>query len=572
MIKRFLSVFLFLATAFSASAVEDIFVTDTMSLSGEMELRQLYLRALCFKKQNRVDSAMMLLDKYLEKDKTNGAVYMDIANMYISLGNFKEALANMREAAKLEPDNYWIRRSEALLLIQNGQTNEGLLVYNDLVKSHPDKVEDVEALARLYYNVNRKRESLDMWNHYEKMVGISQPVSLQKFDLLYALGEKKHAEAVLDSLIATDRTIPDFYMVKATSLGERGETKKAEKQFAQIKKMFPNTTAMVDKELALMYLGAGQNKKCVEAIKRVLASPDFDFESKRTLLLGSLDTEQISSSFGKADFESLIKQYPHNEQACLIYSDYLLSKNDAQGIDYLRKASEINPKNELVWEALLNYYSQIQTEQYLPTLEAAYKELPNSGRILFYKGSAAMSADEKQGAEYWERAVKELSKDRTMNFKTSVVYGLLGDYYYTQKKDTALAFAAYDSALVYNSNNYDVLNNFAYFLADYGRDLEKAERMSGRTIAANPKSVSCLDTYAWIFFKMGKISTAKLYIEQAVMLGGEKDSELMEHYGDILYADGMKADAQKAWQKACSLTENPSEKLKKKAETGVYVE
>ena len=184
MLKRFLSILLFSVFAGTAFGVEDIYVTDTLkTLPGDMELRKLYLQALCYKKKGRVDSAMVLLNKYIEQDTTNGAVYMDIANMYISAGNYKESLANMQKAARLEPDNYWILRSEALLLIQN----------------NPEKVEDIASLATLYTRVGRKREALSMWKRYENQVGLTEQVSMSKFDLLYQLGEKKRAEAVIDS-------------------------------------------------------------------------------------------------------------------------------------------------------------------------------------------------------------------------------------------------------------------------------------------------------------------------------------------------------------------------------------
>ncbi len=40
-----------------------------------------------------------------------------------------------------------------------------------------------------------------------------------------------------------------------------------------------------------------------------------------------------------------------------------------------------------------------------------------------------------------------------------------------------------------------------YYLSLAERDLEKAERMSGRVIEKYPENATYLDTYAWVLFK-----------------------------------------------------------------------
>ncbi len=574
MLKRFLSILLLSTIVGNAFGVEDIYVTDTLkTLPGDLELRKLYLQALCFKKKGRADSAMVLLNKYVEQDTTNGAVYMDMANMYISAGNYKESLANMQKAAQLEPNNYWIIRSQALLLIQNGKTDEGLAVYEGLIKTHPDKVEDIASLATLYTRVGKKREALAMWDRYENQVGLTEQVSLSKFDLLYQLGNKKRAEVVMDSLIASDPTTPNYYIAKANAYAYRNDYKKAEKILLPLKKKFPESKGIIEQELSLIYLESGQSKKAVNCIKGMLESSDISFDVKRSVLISAVTDSALSTYFGNADFESLIRQYPKNDQTYMIYSDFLLANKDKRGVDYIKKATDVNPQNELAWISLLTYYESANEEKlYRETLNNAYNANPESGQLQFYMGTASMAdGDRSKAFSFWKKSAAALSKDNTQNMRTSVVYSVIGNMC-MEDKDTLGCFAAFDSALVYNSNNIEVLNNYAYFLAEAGGDLEKAERMSGKTIAAAPKSISFLDTYAWIFYKMGKYSTARLYMEQAIMLGGDNEPDLLEHYGDILYVSGEKETAWDTWKNALKLSKDPSDKLKRKAETGSLTE
>ncbi len=178
----------------------------------------------------------------------------------------------------------------------------------------------------------------------------------------------------------------------------------------------------------------------------------------------------------------------------------------------------------------------------------------------------------------WQKAI-DLSLRQRKTVEAAAYMGLLGDYYHELGR-CAEAFAAYDSALAYNPENVLVLNNYAYYLSLEKVDLQRAERMSGKTVKANPDSPVFLDTYAWICFQLGEYSMANLYIERAYNNGGSADPELLEHYGDILYKIGEGKDSylpmwQKALEKRLQNTASPYkglEKLKQKVQTESYVE
>ena len=160
---------------------------------------------------------------------------------------------------------------------------------------------------------------------------------------------------------------------------------------------------------------------------------------------------------------------------------------------------------------------------------------------------------------------------------SSRLYGSLGDCYH-EMGEKENAFAAYDTAVVLDESNMMALNNYAYYLSVENRDLKKAERLSGITVNKDPKNATFLDTYAWVYFKLGEYGMANLYIEQAYNYGGKENAEVVEHYGDILYKMGEPQEAYLTkWKEALKLKEangavDESNNLRKKVETGVYVE
>ena len=188
------------------------------------------------------------------------------------------------------------------------------------------------------------------------------------------------------------------------------------------------------------------------------------------------------------------------------------------------------------------------------------------GRLYYLKG------DSVNGEPYLRKAA-EIAKPTDI-YLASGILGEIGDINMAMG-DTTKAMNVYEEALALNPNAVSVLNNYAYMLAVKGIDLDKAERMSGKTVSVDPNSAVFLDTYAWVYFKKGDYQMALLYIEQALSKVREDNAELLEHYGDILYKIGNIDKAREQWNKAftvcAKMNIKPSENLKKKA-SGIYVE
>lgn len=145
----------------------------------------------------------------------------------------------------------------------------------------------------------------------------------------------------------------------------------------------------------------------------------------------------------------------------------------------------------------------------------------------------------------------------------------MGDIYHMtdQAKE---AYLCYDSALVYNPSNVLVLNNYAYYLSEEDKELDKAEQMSLRTIKAEPNNATYLDTYAWILYKQQRYEEAYTYIEQALAADSVPSDVLYEHAGDICYRMGDTARAVDYWKQALEVqrkAEAVEQRLEKKVRT-----
>ena len=96
-------------------------------------------------------------------------------------------------------------------------------------------------------------------------------------------------------------------------------------------------------------------------------------------------------------------------------------------------------------------------------------------------------------------------------------------------------------------------------------DLDKALKLLNRAVELAPDSAHILDSLAWAQFKAGQVAEAWRNIQTTVrMPGGDEESEIWDHYGEIARAMGQTDKARKAWQRAIALTPDKRVHFQKK--------
>ena len=83
-----------------------------------------------------------------------------------------------------------------------------------------------------------------------------------------------------------------------------------------------------------------------------------------------------------------------------------------------------------------------------------------------------------EAIEYCHQALMYVKDDITR----SEIWGDIGDIE-AHRNEKKRCYKAYDKALQYNPDNHSVLNNYAYFLSEEGRNLEQALAMASRAIS-----------------------------------------------------------------------------------------
>jgi tetratricopeptide (TPR) repeat protein len=489
-------------------------------------------------------------------DSLNAGLLVEISFMHLSAGKKDEALKTMQQALALEPENWWYNTHLINLYAQQKQLPEAIQLGESLLKKNPYKEAVYQILIPLYKETSQLEKALTLYERLEKITGVNEMISFDKTRLYMALNKPQKATLEVDKLIQKFPGENRYQILKGDMLIQQGELKKAFELYESILKDDPKNP-YVYISLSDYYKAIDNPEKSMEYIVLALKSGQLDITTKIEILgqhIEHLIRAEKKIEETEALFKLLIDYHPLEESVHSYYASFLqYMKRDEEAAAVYESMLNINSKNVQSWFSLMQvYFSKQQFEKVIETAERAIDATEDNLTFYFYKGITqelmelypeAMSTHKKALTLFKEGEKPELKSD---------FYAHLGDIYLKmEKKDTA--FIAYDEAIKYNPNNIIALNNYAYYLSVEKIDLQKAERMSAKTIEKEPKNSTYLDTYAWIFYQQGNYSLAKFYIERAIDNLKEKQESgvILDHYGDILWmSGGNDTKAIETWKKA----------------------
>jgi tetratricopeptide (TPR) repeat protein len=116
-------------------------------------------------------------------------------------------------------------------------------------------------------------------------------------------------------------------------------------------------------------------------------------------------------------------------------------------------------------------------------------------------------------------------------------------------KDINAAAAAFKRVLAIKPGDDAASNYLGYMWAEQGIKLDSARTLVETALAHDSANGAYLDSYAWIFFKLGMLDSAQVYMQKALQQI-KNDAVVFSHYGDILLKKGREREALDAYKKS----------------------
>ena len=526
-----------------------------------------FLQALVQREKGNADAAFDLLQHCIKINPQAAEAYYFLAQYYQMLRgdstNLKTAQQYILKAAELEPDNATFLETVAQSYISQAEYEKAIPVMERLYNQDKSREELLEMLFELYQQTDNNDKAIETLNRLEAAEGKSERLSYAKSEIYTNMGNKKAAIAEMRQLAQQYPNDLNFKGMYADMLLRNDEEEQALKLYNEILAEEPdNTRAQVS--LRSYYRVQGEIEKADSLTEVILLNKNTTNEQRIYLMRQMVadseradgDSTQILNMFHKmlagpqknADIATL----------CAAYMDLKKMPRDSVRA-MLQTVLSIAPDNAAARLQLVSFAWDRKDHQEVITLcQDARQYNPEEMAFYYYQGMAYYQEEDKDKAlEAFQNGIGVITPESNPAI-VSDFYAVMGDLLH-QKGLARKAFEAYDSCLQWKDDNIMCLNNYAYYLSELDEQLDKAEQMSYKTIKAEPKNATYLDTYAWILFMQGRYAESKVYIDQALQNDSDSSAVITEHAGDIYIQNKEPERAVELWKQALLL--DPQNKI-----------
>ncbi len=520
-----------------------------------VESRRLYEEALA-EDSLFAPALYELASQYMESDPARAVDYArrayaadTMSRWYMSLyaqtlivaGRYDEAAPLYRRLMRIDgknPDNY---RIMAMLYQQKGQPYLAITIL-DSADMRFGKINYLSNLKRMLLIATRQFDrAIDEAREAVDEAPYEQGNVLSLGEAYAAAGRDSLADVTLRRAVEMDSTNVEAVTVYADFCSKRGDMAG---YLAALKRLFALDDFPLDRK--------------VDLFRRLTA--DRNFYGEHFFRIGSLAS-------------TLAIRYPSDKRAVDIYGDHLLAGGNVESaLQHFKLHLADEPPQMDYYMAVIDIEDYLQHPDSVDRyVQRAVELFPDDPVLYIRKANRRyVKGDYKGAIDTFTEALRLAPTDSLRG----QLWGFIGDTYHQMseaaagrdtRRDSAAppakigmsakaaakrCYQAYEKALAYRADNASVLNNYAYYISEEGRDLERALEMSSRAIELEQNNATFIDTYAWILYKLGRYEEARKSMRQALSLDTTGSAALPLHYGDILYELGEKFMAETYWRKA----------------------
>ena len=514
-----------------------------------------FLDAIIQRQKGNNDAAFDLLRRCLQIKPDASEAHYYIAQYYAGLKNDSLSLAHIKRAAELNPDNETFMETLAQIYIRQQKISDAIAVVERLYDRDKNREDLLEMLFQLYQQDGDYKKAVSVLDRIELIDGKSELLSVAKSEMYTKMGDKKAAIAEMEALARQYPNDLNYLAMYGDMLMVNGQEKKGLKTFNQILGQEPDNSRVL-MSLRTYYLAHSDQAMADSLTTRILLSRNTSQQDKIHLIRQEVQASENADGDSTRVlnlFRRMNNLQPSADMLILQATYMNLKQMPKDSINaVLGHVLDIAPDNAAArLQLVANAWETDSMNTVVSLCQGGRQYNPDEMAFYYYQGIAYYKQEKLDEAlSAFQNGIGVINEESNPAI-VSDFYAVMGDILH-QKGQPQAAYAAYDSCLVWKDDNIGCLNNYAYYLSEEGEQLDKAEQMSYKTIKAEPKNATYLDTYAWILFMQQRYSEAKVYIEQALQ---NKDDSLdnaviFEHAGDIYACCNDSDKALEYWEQA----------------------
>ncbi|MBN2482167.1 MAG: hypothetical protein JXB19_10525 [Bacteroidales bacterium] len=570
--KRILEVILIAVSFFVIQVNAQVIRSDAENISSYSEEEYYYTLIEATKQYilNNYLQAINLYNECLKIKPESSAVNFQISQILVSVGDINRARQYAINAYNNDKNNKWYIINLINIYRNAQELDSAVHMLELLISMEKDGIEYKYVLAGLYELQGKYGNALLYLNEVEKQIGVSKEIILNKYRLYRISGEEENA---LNELNKAKQFFNDDYTILGMAAEYYRDIDNRDSAQYYYNLIIPEYKDNLD--VAVSYseflLKDKQIKEAENIMVDAMLNSQISKEEKISFVYQMLQDELMFNRM-QAITDTLSKILLQTDANDIniqsLYADIQFRRgNFTETSRMLKNIVEQDENNYVAWEQML------YTENVLSRTDSVIKYSKLAGEIFrtrplpfLYLGSGYLQAKE------YEKALESLKYGVEYANSDPVkiqFFNLIADgFHKISSYDSAWNY--YEKALQIDADNTVINNNYAYYLAEENLSLDKALRISKKTIMMEPMNSTYLDTYAWILYKMKKVRKARKIIEKAIYYDETDDPDILDHFGDILYSLRKYDESILIWNKVLQIdrkrNEDVSEKIRKALE------
>ncbi len=497
------------------------------------------------------EKANEILELATTFDDSDPEPWLALSNLRGRQGDLSAALEAAEKAAEVDPNSTLARLRKAELLIDLGLRNgneeqvaEAVAIVDAVTKEDPSNAEAAFVRGKSEIAQGNAEQAIEV---LRDAIAAKPDWAQAHFVLGSALlmtGDLHRARAELARSVELNSGLKSARKLLVRVHAELGEHEYAIQNGRRYLEREPE-----DEEtrilLAQSMVRLGMFDEATETLEGI---PEDGRSVEALFAIGRVAMAQGQVREAREAFVLANKERPHDPNIL----NSLLAVHDAEGqveigLQLIDEALQASPDSADLWHVFgLAGIRVRDLEGATTAFEKAIELEP--GRVESYNQLARIYAS----AGQLDMALKQYVSASDQNPENASIRHFLG-VLYEMTGDAKKASEQYEMALQKDGNLAQTKNNLAYMMAEEGRDLDRALKLSQEAKAALPDSASAADTLGWVLYKRGVHSAAIGYLREAVSVAGADDvaiGEIRLHLSQAYEASGDKSKALDSLQAA----------------------
>ena len=539
----------------AGAVVEKYSSHDKLSANDRQRFDYFFMEAVLQQNAGNLSAAFDLLEHARSIDPDAAEVYFYESMYYSQMKKDSVALACMEKSAALNPDNQTYSERLAQYYISTQKFDKAIDAYESVFAHNHENTDALRILMQLYQQKKDYQNMLYTLSRLEREEGESEQLTLAKMRVYEMKGDQKSAYAELKNLADSHPLDLVYKTMLGNWLMQNDRQKEAYKLFTDVLKEEPDN-AYAESSLYDYYNATHQQAEARQMLDRILLGNNTPLDTKLALIRSFIQDNESHGADSTQVIALFDKMWQHKPEAevAVMKATYMSLKKmpvDSVNAAYMQVLELAPDEAGARLQLVQNFWNAKQYDKVIEMTDQAQAYNPEE-MVFYYFGGMAhyLKGDDEKTLDTFRKGLAQIN-DKSSPEIVSDLYMITADILNKHGFEKE-SFEAYDSCLQWKDDNIPALNNYAYYISLKGKNLQKAEQMSYKTIKAEPKNGTYLDTYAWILFMEERYHESKIYIDQAIanLDSTENNNTVLEHAGDIYAMNGLTDQAMDYWKKS----------------------